>query len=561
MGQGLVRGLNSKYSAVAAAARRLANAAAQAMRAAAQVHSPSKVTYKIGECIADGLNKGIAAGKNKTIKTASSLAKSLVGALNYPLQYQDWDAFEYLRKVTMKIGEWGTSAANTVKNSLAKMKNAFGSGMQSAAKTIADSFKTAMNSKSKSISDSATGIITTATNDMVNQAKKEQERYKKAYDYNSKLQKEYEKKAKDKKASAAERKAAEQKAREYAALATKYKTATEKYKNLVTSYTKAGSAMKSAFTTAFNEKVNAAITTTTNAITKLGEVYQEKYDAIIKARTEFRDKMREISLGEYDDEKKAVKALTDYNVAKRQVEQYGANLEKLKRLLPSSMMDEILAMDTEEGLAYTEKLLSKGTAWLKDYAKSYSSYMSATEKVSNKYYQSQIDTLKSNYTKAVEAEFKKLQSRLKTIGQQVMQGFADGMKSKKTALDNAGKTLADSVINTLKKKLKIASPSKVMKGIGSYTGEGFVAGVEDEVKAAREAMAELVETPSPQMAMASGAESLRLRDEYNYTSNRHYTFETVTTLDGREIARSTAEYTEDELERRRRNNERLKGRR
>ena len=142
-----------------------------------------------------------------------------------------------------------------------------------------------------------------------------------------------------------------------------------------------------------------------------------------------------------------------------------------------------------------------------------------------------------------------------------MQGFADGMKSKKTALDNAGKALADSLIKTLKAELKIHSPSKVAAGLGSYTGQGFIDGIEDQVGAARDAMQKLVEMPRPQLAMAVGAENLRLHDEYNYTSNRRYTFEAVTELDGREIARSTAEYTEDELERRRRNSERIKGRR
>jgi len=561
MGQGLVNGLNSKYGAVAAAARRLANVAAQAMRNAAKVASPSKVTTEIGEYIAAGLYKGIASGKDKTVKAATSLAKSVISAINDPLQFENWGSYDYLRKATQKIGDWGAAAAKAIASSTAKMKSGFGASMKSVANTIANSFKSAMNSKAKNISDSASGIISTATNDMVKQAQKEQERYKKAYDYNTKLQKEYERKAKDKKASSAERKAAEKKAKEYAALAKKYKASADKFKDLATSYSRAGSTMKTAFTSAFNDKVNAAITSTMNAINSLAETYQKKYDAIISARTDFRDKMREISLGEYDDEKRQVVALTDYNVMTRQVKEYGANLEKLKKIMPQGMMDEILGMDTEEGLAYTQKLLSKGSAWLKDYAKSYSTFQNATTSVSTKYYQSAVNDLKSNYTKAVEKEFKNLQKNLKTIGQQVMQGFADGMKSKKTALDNAGKTLADSVIKTLKAKLKIHSPSKVMQGLGSYTGQGFVGGVEDEVKAAREAMQRLVELPQPQVAMASGAENLRLSDEYNYTSNRHYTFEAVTEIDGREVARSTAEYTEDELERRRRNSERIKGRR
>lgn len=600
MGQGLVNGLNSKYSAVASAARRLANMAAEAMRKAAEVRSPSRVTKKIGGYIGEGLRLGIASRTNATQRTASAYMSDVLQSIRdeagihspstvmYAIAgqlckgmdkgitagakkskkigaiYSEevlWGAHYFLKRSLNEISKWGTAAATNVKNAAEKMKKAFGPGIKTTGAAIANAFSSAMKTKMKNVSDSATGIISSATDKMVNDAKKQQERFQKAYDYNTKLQKEYEKKAKDKKASSAEKKAAEKKAKEYAALAKKYKASADKFKNLAASYTKAGSAVKSAFTTAFNNQVNAAITSTTNAINQLAQNYQAQYDAIIKARTDFRDKMREITLGEYDDEKKAVTALTDYNVAKRQVEQYGTNLEKLKKILPAGMMNEILSMDTEEGLAYTEKLLSKGQDWLKEYAKSYNSFMSATTTVSNKYYQSQIDELKTKYTKAVEAEFKKLQTSLKTIGQQVMQGFADGMKSKKTALDNAGKTLADSLIKTLKTRLKIHSPSKVAASLGSYTGQGFVNGVEDQVSAARDAMQKLVEMPRPQLAMAAGAENLRLHDEYNYTSNRSYRFEAVTELDGREIARSTAEYTEDELERRRRNSERIKGRR
>ena len=600
MGQGLVDGLNSKYGSVAAAARRLANMAAEAMRKAAEVRSPSRVTKEIGGYIGEGLRLGIASRTSATQRTASAYMSDVLQSIRdeagihspstvmYAIAgqlckgmdkgitagakkskkigaiYSEevlWGAHYFLKRSLNEISKWGTAAATNVKNAAEKMKKAFGPGIKTTGAAIANAFSSAMKTKMKNVSDSATGIISSATDKMVNDAKEQQERFQKAYDYNTKLQKEYEKKAKDKKASSAEKKAAEKKAKEYAALAKKYKASADKFKNLATSYTKAGSAVKSAFTTAFNNQVNAAITSTTNAINQLAQNYQAQYDAIIKARTDFRDKMREITLGEYDDEKRAVTALTDYNVAKRQVEQYGTNLEKLKKILPAGMMNEILSMDTEEGLAYTEKLLSKGKDWLKEYAKSYNSFMSATTSVSNKYYQSQIDELKTKYTKAVENEFKKLQKNLNNIGQQVMQGFADGMKSKKTALDNAGKTLADSLIKTLKTRLKIHSPSKVAASLGSYTGQGFVNGVEDQVSAARDAMQKLVEMPRPQLAMAAGAENLRLHDEYNYTSNRSYRFEAVTELDGREIARSTAEYTEDELERRRRNSERIKGRR
>lgn len=585
MGQGLANGINSKYGAVSSAAHRLAAAAASAMRAAARVHSPSKVTTEIGEYVGAGLAVGMENSQARVAQAGAGTMSTALDAMRAEAQIASpskktkqiggYMITGLINGVYSKSKSWGTVASKTVNSFLTRLKKSFGSGIKTTATAIANSFKTTMNARTKSISESAAGIISSTTTKAVNQAKAQQSKYQKLYDSAikaqreaEKKQKEYERKANKKHSRKSKRRAAAASAKEQAALAkgykyaaAQYKKATDKYKNYASSYTKAGNALKTAFTSAFTAKANAAVTATTNAITKLGETYQNKYNEIVNARTKFRDKMREISIGEYDSETKKVVALTDYSVAARQVKQYGTNLEKLKKILPQSMMNEILEMDTEEGLAYTQKLLSKGTAWLKNYAKSYNSYLSATTSVSNKYYQNQIDTLKKNYTTAVQNEFKKLKSSLNTIGKQVMQGFADGMKSKKTALDSTGKTLADSLIKTLKAKLKIKSPSRVMKSIGQYTGEGFVNGVDDEVRAAREAMARLVETPAPQLAMASGAENMRLDENYNYSSNRHYTFEAVTTLNGREIARSTAEYNEVELERLRRNSERLKGRR
>lgn len=622
MGQGLVNGLNSKYSSVAAAARRLANAAAEAMRNAAKVASPSKVTTKIGMYVGEGLSLGIqkqtsgavqqargfmgaalqamrdeaqvhspskatesiafqlAAGiskgleynAGKTAKAAASFAAGTVKALQVAAQKaqkekKGWGKNDFLRKGLAEVNKWGTTAAALVKKAVSKTKNAFGSNMKSTASSVAKSLKSAMTAKAKNISDSASGLITTAVNNMVKKAQAQQERYKKAYENISKLQKEYEKKANDKKAGSAEKKAAKAKAKEYAALAKKYKAASEKFKTLASSYSKAGSTMKTAFTTAFNSKINAAITSTTNAITKLGETYQKKYDAIISARKNFRDKMRELSIGEIIEDEATGKSsvvLTDYNVATRQVKQYGKNLEKLKKVLPQGLMNEILEMDTAEGYAFTQRLLKMSSSELKKYAKSYSQFQSATTSVSNKYYQNQINDLKSSYTKAVEKEFKELQKSLKTIGQQVMQGFADGMKSKKTALDNAGKSLADSVIKTLKTRLKIHSPSRVARGLGSFVGEGFALGMDREreaVERSAERLLQLPEVRRPAPAFNYGSEALALNSDYEYSADRTYVIEVPVTVDGREFARATGKYNETELERRRRNSERLKGRR
>ena len=246
---------------------------------------------------------------------------------------------------------------------------------------------------------------------------------------------------------------------------------------------------------------------------------------------------------------------------RRQVQQYSKNLEKLKKTMPKGILDEIIAMDTEDGLAYTQKLLSLSAKEQKAYAKSYNQFIKTTTSASNIYYQPQIDAIRKEYKAAVKAEFSSLRKDLMRIGREVMQGFADGMKSKKKTLDSTGKDLAKSLVDTLKKKLQIHSPSKVMAQLGSFTGQGYVNGIEDEVAAARAAMQKLVEVPQPQMAMAAGAERMSIDESYRYHSDRRYIIETPIMLDGREIARGTVEFTEEELDRRARNRDRLKGKR
>lgn len=530
--------------------------------------------------------KEAAAKYKRAISDYAAKAKDLNDRINGV-----WKENDFLRQAYKKTREWGVSASEYLKKSLDRMKNAVNGGQfKTVAAKIASNFKKAMTAKSKTIGNTATSLIVEATNSMVNAANKskssekkaydtaiaQQKRYEKAASWNSKMSQKFAKDAK--KATGTEKKTLEEKAKKYADYADQHaktakkfadsaknhKASIDKFTALASSYFKAGNVIKTAFTNAFNDKVNAAISDTQNRIKALGETYQKEYDAIIKLRTTFRDKLRKISLGDrFEDENtgKTKTVLTDYNVMRRQVQQYSKNLEKLKKTMPKGILDEIIAMDTEDGLAYTQKLLSLSAKEQKAYAKSYNQFIKTTTSASNIYYQPQIDAIRKEYKAAVKAEFSSLRKDLMHIGREVMQGFADGMKSKKKTLDSTGKDLAKSLVDTLKKKLQIHSPSKVMAQLGSFTGQGYVNGIEDEVAAARAAMQKLVEVPQPQMAMAAGAERMSIDESYRYHSDRRYVIETPIMLDGREIARGTVEFTEEELNRRARNRDRLKGKR
>lgn len=77
MGQGLADGLRSKQGEVEAAATALANAAAEAVRAASEIASPSKVFTRLGEFM--GL--GVAVGFDNSKSTVGRSARGVVSAI------------------------------------------------------------------------------------------------------------------------------------------------------------------------------------------------------------------------------------------------------------------------------------------------------------------------------------------------------------------------------------------------------------------------------------------------------------------------------------------------
>lgn len=80
-GEGLKNGLLSQRAAVAAAAQMLAQAAANALRGALQIHSPSRLTYEVGRFFDEGLLEGIRGSADRVAAEAGNLGKGAAFAL------------------------------------------------------------------------------------------------------------------------------------------------------------------------------------------------------------------------------------------------------------------------------------------------------------------------------------------------------------------------------------------------------------------------------------------------------------------------------------------------
>lgn len=129
-------------------------------------------------------------------------------------------------------------------------------------------------------------------------------------------------------------------------------------------------------------------------------------------------------------------------------------------------------------------------------------------------------------------------------------GFANGMLSQLATIRYAAEEMARQAQKALEAKAKIASPSKVTTEDGQWWGQGYADGILDKVRTVRKAAQELVSVPnvaSPKLALAYGGE---LSTDYSYYGNTEYTIEVPLSVDGKEFAKATAQYTQSELDKR-----------
>lgn len=144
-----------------------------------------------------------------------------------------------------------------------------------------------------------------------------------------------------------------------------------------------------------------------------------------------------------------------------------------------------------------------------------------------------------------------------STGHYLGSGLASGVRSATSSATSAVDHLIDRLNTAARKKAEIHSPSKVWAYFGRMLGAGLIRGMDKTAPAVMRSARSLMMTPaSSGLALAGG---LGLYDDYSYGGGQ-YQFESVVNLDGREIARGTAAYTEEELNKRESRNSRKKGR-
>ena len=82
--EGLREGLLNRRFGVMEAARALADAAADALRSALSIHSPSRLTFQVGAFFDEGLLRGIAGSAGQVERQAAALGRTAYQAMKVP---------------------------------------------------------------------------------------------------------------------------------------------------------------------------------------------------------------------------------------------------------------------------------------------------------------------------------------------------------------------------------------------------------------------------------------------------------------------------------------------
>lgn len=147
-----------------------------------------------------------------------------------------------------------------------------------------------------------------------------------------------------------------------------------------------------------------------------------------------------------------------------------------------------------------------------------------------------------------------------SCGAYISQGFAAGMESCLGRIRSAASKMAEAAEEAIRAKAKIHSPSEITTWLGEYWGEGFVNGIVSMARDVWRATQELVSIPNvatPNLAYAYAGE---MSGDYSYYRNSEYVIEVPLSVDGREFARATATYTQEELNKQQTRNNRKNGR-
>ncbi|MBZ6207551.1 peptidoglycan DD-metalloendopeptidase family protein [Streptomyces olivaceus] len=151
--------------------------------------------------------------------------------------------------------------------------------------------------------------------------------------------------------------------------------------------------------------------------------------------------------------------LAGLNTRLAQLKKFGANLKTLAtRGLNKALLQQIITAGPEQGAAYAQALVDATPAQLKD-----------------------INAAQSAISTATSAFGKDAADAMYDAGADSGKGYLTGLASQQKAIEAQMAQMAKAIQASIKKALKIKSPSRVLEALGRFTGLGYARGVERTV--------------------------------------------------------------------------------
>lgn len=443
------------------------------LKASLQEKSPSKATAKMGEDLVEGLNVGIKARQKASLNNISSFGKNLTLVMSDSINNGSKQIEKALNNMMAKL----------IKGNINNVSKTASSAIKKADAAIETALKASKNVVKKQIDN----YFTTLT--LVN--KQEIENAEKAY-------------------KATTDKAQKQRLKDKIDSLKKEKTQISKlYKDF-------GGDVLKAYNTAMEEAAKGVSDKLTTKIKNIAETAQKQIDEVNRSISS----MTNTLVGYGDLFKKTsygAMSLTDISKQTEAIKKYGANLNKLKGMVSGDLMDEIVSMGVDDANKYMALLLNMSDKELKEYDKLYSQKVSAAKKVSKAFYKDEVDAIKANYTDKVQAAFNDAKKEITKMGKQTIQGFFKGMKS--ADVDAEIKKISNTIIKTMKKALKINSPSKVFEQLGEFSGEGYLIGLSDSLSSLKTGVASDISAMMVNPFNGSGSMPQQQTVTFNQTIN------------------------------------------
>lgn len=230
-----------------------------------------------------------------------------------------------------------------------------------------------------------------------------------------------------------------------------------KKSKLYDKYKKAGQNVVKSFSDAYEKECDRQATKVTNAISKLADKAQKKYDEIISKRDDMQSKMQDYGdLYTKDDDGNI--QLANIKEQTNDIKKYSSNLDALKGKISKTLMEEISSMGIDEGLEFTNKLLTLSNGQLAEYDKAYTEKVKASKKLSKAFYADQLKSIKTEFTDKVAAKMKELKKSMGDAGKNAAKNFTKNLNNSNVAKE--AKAFANTIVSTVQKELGISTSSK-----------------------------------------------------------------------------------------------------